>query len=106
VTYERIVDLEEEDITEDRTPRSPNPEVLPQSPPKHDITEGELKYCFRRLILTAPAPPISMPSNDLRLLSLDGGGVRGLTTLMILMRLMEKVNPDAPKGATTPPPSL
>jgi patatin-like phospholipase/acyl hydrolase len=32
-----------------------------------------------------------MPSNDL-----DGGGVRGLSALMILEQLMEAVNPDAP----------
>jgi hypothetical protein len=59
VTYERIVELNKEDTTEDTTPRSSPSEVHPQSPPKHDITEEELKYCFRRLTLTAPAPPIS-----------------------------------------------
>ncbi|KAF2874191.1 hypothetical protein BDV95DRAFT_616739 [Massariosphaeria phaeospora] len=37
-----------------------------------------------------------MLSNDLRLLALDGGGVRGLSALMILEQLMEAVNPDAP----------
>jgi patatin-like phospholipase/acyl hydrolase len=37
-----------------------------------------------------------MPGNDLRLLALDGGGVRGLSALMILEQLMEAVNPDAP----------
>lgn len=37
-----------------------------------------------------------MPSHDLRLLALDGGGVRGLSSLMILEKLMEAVNPDAP----------
>jgi hypothetical protein len=37
-----------------------------------------------------------MPGNDLRLLALDGGGVRGLSALMIIEQLMEKVNPDAP----------
>jgi patatin-like phospholipase/acyl hydrolase len=35
-----------------------------------------------------------MPGNDLRLLALDGGGVRGLSALMILEQLMEAVNPD------------
>jgi hypothetical protein len=59
VTYERIVDLNEEDTTQDRTLRSPPSEVLPKSSPKHAVTEEELKYCFRRLILTVPAPPIS-----------------------------------------------
>ncbi|KAI9891753.1 MAG: hypothetical protein M1814_002503 [Vezdaea aestivalis] len=37
-----------------------------------------------------------MPENDLRLLSLDGGGVRGLSSLIILKRLMETINPEAP----------
>jgi patatin-like phospholipase/acyl hydrolase len=37
-----------------------------------------------------------MPGNDLRLLALDGGGVRGLSALMILEQLMESINPDAP----------
>jgi hypothetical protein len=59
VTYERIVDLNEEDTTEGRASRISPSEILPKSPPKHDITEEELKYCFRRLTLTAPAPPTS-----------------------------------------------
>jgi patatin-like phospholipase/acyl hydrolase len=37
-----------------------------------------------------------MPSNDLRRLALDGGGLRSLSPLMILEQLMEAVNPDAP----------
>lgn len=37
-----------------------------------------------------------MPGNDLRLLALDGGGVRGLSALMILEQLMVAVDPDAP----------
>jgi patatin-like phospholipase/acyl hydrolase len=37
-----------------------------------------------------------MPANELRLLALDGGGVRGLSALMILAQLMETVNPDSP----------
>jgi patatin-like phospholipase/acyl hydrolase len=37
-----------------------------------------------------------MGPNSLRLLALDGGGVRGLSALMILQQLMEVVNPDAP----------
>lgn len=37
-----------------------------------------------------------MPGSDLRLLALDGGGVRGLSALMILAQLMEAVDPDAP----------
>lgn len=37
-----------------------------------------------------------MPGTDLRLLSLDGGGVRGLSSLNILKRLMENIDPDSP----------
>ena len=37
-----------------------------------------------------------MPGTGLRLLALDGGGVRGLASLMILRRLMATVDPDAP----------
>lgn len=37
-----------------------------------------------------------MPANELRLLALDGGGVRGLSALMILEQLMETVNPGSP----------
>ena len=37
-----------------------------------------------------------MPGSDLRLLALDGGGVRGLSSLMILQQLMATVDPDAP----------
>ena len=37
-----------------------------------------------------------MPTKELRLLALDGGGVRGLSALMILEQLMEAVNPDSP----------
>ncbi|KAK0388963.1 hypothetical protein NLU13_2540 [Sarocladium strictum] len=36
-----------------------------------------------------------MPDDQLRLLSLDGGGVRGLSSLYILRNLMEKIDPDA-----------
>ncbi|KAF2726345.1 FabD/lysophospholipase-like protein [Polychaeton citri CBS 116435] len=37
-----------------------------------------------------------MPGQELRLLSLDGGGVRGLSTLFILQALMQRINPDNP----------
>ena len=37
-----------------------------------------------------------MPGQELNLLSLDGGGVRGLSSLYILQRLMEAVNPEKP----------
>ena len=37
-----------------------------------------------------------MPLDSLRLLALDGGGVRGLSSLMILEQLMEAVDPDNP----------
>jgi patatin-like phospholipase/acyl hydrolase len=35
-----------------------------------------------------------MRDNDLRLLALDGGGVRGLSSLMILQHLMATINPE------------
>ncbi|KAL1892639.1 hypothetical protein Sste5346_006924 [Sporothrix stenoceras] len=37
-----------------------------------------------------------MPGDQIRLLSLDGGGVRGLSSLMILRRLMATVDPESP----------
>ncbi len=32
----------------------------------------------------------------LRLLALDGGGIRGLSSLLILQRLMEAIDPNSP----------
>jgi patatin-like phospholipase/acyl hydrolase len=37
-----------------------------------------------------------MSSKDVRLLALDGAGVRRLSALMILEQLMQAVNSDAP----------
>jgi patatin-like phospholipase/acyl hydrolase len=37
-----------------------------------------------------------MPDRELRLPALDGGGVRGLSSLIILEQLMETINPEAP----------
>lgn len=37
-----------------------------------------------------------MPGKDLCLLSLDNGGVRGLSSLQILKQLMEAIDPDHP----------
>lgn len=37
-----------------------------------------------------------MPGGQLNLLSLDGGGVRGLSSLYVLQKLMEQINPDDP----------
>jgi patatin-like phospholipase/acyl hydrolase len=37
-----------------------------------------------------------MPANDLRLLALNGGGVRGLSALMILQQLMETIDSENP----------
>jgi patatin-like phospholipase/acyl hydrolase len=37
-----------------------------------------------------------MAERKLRLLCLDGGGVRGLSSLFILKQLMETVNPETP----------
>jgi patatin-like phospholipase/acyl hydrolase len=42
-----------------------------------------------------------MPGKDLRLLSLDGGGIRGLSSLQILKALMEKMQEAA--GLDSPP---
>ncbi|KAH6988874.1 acyl transferase/acyl hydrolase/lysophospholipase [Ilyonectria sp. MPI-CAGE-AT-0026] len=40
--------------------------------------------------------PGTEPSKRLRLLSLDGGGVRGLSSLQIIKQLMETIDPDNP----------
>jgi patatin-like phospholipase/acyl hydrolase len=37
-----------------------------------------------------------MPASDIRLLALDGGGVRGLSSLMILQQLLLTVDPESP----------
>ncbi|KAI0543832.1 hypothetical protein F4679DRAFT_567227 [Xylaria curta] len=37
-----------------------------------------------------------MPEHSLRLLSLDGGGVRGLSSLIILQQLMATIDRDHP----------
>ena len=37
-----------------------------------------------------------MPNQDLCLLSLDGGGVRGLSSLYILKLLMEQIDAESP----------
>ena len=37
-----------------------------------------------------------MPESDLRLLALDGGGVRGLSTLQILKQLMDTIDSESP----------
>ncbi|KAK5459541.1 hypothetical protein LTS15_003670 [Exophiala xenobiotica] len=37
-----------------------------------------------------------MPGKELRLLALDGGGVRGLSSLMILEQLMQNIDPEHP----------
>ena len=38
----------------------------------------------------------AMPGSDIRLLALDGGGVRGLSSLLILQQLMAAVDPESP----------
>src|SRR5271154_2300168 len=42
-----------------------------------------------------PSPEVELPGRELCLLSLDGGGVRGLSSLHILRQLMENINPGA-----------
>ena len=37
-----------------------------------------------------------MPYDQIRLLALDGGGVRGLSSLMILQQLMVTIDPESP----------
>ncbi|KAI9768121.1 MAG: hypothetical protein M1839_004202 [Geoglossum umbratile] len=37
-----------------------------------------------------------MPCKELRLLALDGGGIRGLSSLYVLKRIMETINPETP----------
>lgn len=39
---------------------------------------------------------LAMPGDQIRLLALDGGGVRGLSSLMILDGLMATVDPESP----------
>ena len=40
--------------------------------------------------------PSAMSGHEIRLLALDGGGVRGLSSLIILQQLMETIEPDSP----------
>jgi Patatin-like phospholipase len=39
---------------------------------------------------------LAMPGDRIRLLALDGGGVRGLSSLMILQQLMSTIDPERP----------
>ncbi|KAH6633953.1 hypothetical protein B0J18DRAFT_414818 [Chaetomium sp. MPI-SDFR-AT-0129] len=41
-------------------------------------------------------PSSTIPATDIRLLAFDGGGVRGLSSLMVLRELMAAVNPNTP----------
>ena len=52
-------------------------------------------YCCIFLIKPCRFTP-AMPDHDLRLLALDGGGVRGLSTLQILKQLMDTIHPESP----------
>jgi patatin-like phospholipase/acyl hydrolase len=42
-----------------------------------------------------------MPDKDIRLLALDGGGVRGLSALIILEQLMETIDPETLRSPVT-----
>lgn len=46
----------------------------------------------QRLAITTGREPGPLDSTGLSLLSLDGGGVRGLSTLYILKRIMDQLN--------------
>jgi patatin-like phospholipase/acyl hydrolase len=47
-------------------------------------------------------PPTNLPDlnkpRQMRLLSIDGGGVRGLASILILKRFMNKINEDRAEG--------
>jgi patatin-like phospholipase/acyl hydrolase len=44
-----------------------------------------------------------MPGRDLCLLSLDGGGIRGLSSLQVLKQLMERIGVEAGLESTPKP---
>ncbi|ROT39295.1 hypothetical protein SODALDRAFT_156517 [Sodiomyces alkalinus F11] len=66
-----------------RSPRGAYKATLPPSPTPHHHAPNP----------SSPTPP-AIPDNGIRLLALDGGGVRGLSSLMILRSLMTAVDPD------------
>lgn len=75
VTYERIIG-DNDDNMENSTPKICCLEELPKDIPPQEITEEELKYCFRRLTLTAPAPPISGFDSNMQDLGLQAKSTR------------------------------
>lgn len=56
----------------------------------------ELLGCLWVRNIRIPAFGVLAMSAGLRLLSLDGGGVRGLSSLYILKRLLETIDPENP----------
>jgi predicted acylesterase/phospholipase RssA len=63
---------------------------------KNKSDERKLSF-FRSTPKTISATIIrNMAERKLKLLCLDGGGVRGLSSLFILKQLMEAINPDDP----------
>jgi hypothetical protein len=69
----------------------------PSAEPQHLNSTANLELFTHYLALYSVIHRESiMTTKELRLLALDGGGVRGLSALMILEQLMEAVNPDSP----------
>jgi len=67
------------------------------------FTSGPILIRVTGVIMPSPLPTIASAATShapvtrgLRLLALDGGGIRGISSLMILNQLMEKIDPENP----------